>query len=131
MGSGLGKLEVLLVDDYKSIRDKLEKELRGLGLVVTTAGNGVEALGLLRSKRFDLLFTDIVMPEMDGFELCQEVRTAPGFQDIPIIVTSTHCDTEYVMKALRLGADDYVSKPVDYELLKQVVARVLAPTLPK
>ena len=130
MVSGLGNLEVLLVDDYKSIRDKLEKELRGLGLKVTTAGNGVEALGLLRSKRFDLLFTDIVMPEMDGFELCQEVRSSPGFQDIPIIVTSTHCDTDYVMKALRLGADDYVSKPVDFELLKQVVGRVLAPTLP-
>jgi two-component system alkaline phosphatase synthesis response regulator PhoP len=68
------------------------------------------------------------MPEMDGFELCQEVRKDPELVNTPIVVASTHHDARYVVQALRLGADDYIPKPVEPRLLRQVVERVLTPT---
>ncbi len=129
MDNGLAQLAVLLVDDYDSIRNKMAEDLRKLGLKVTTASNGLQAMGLLRDQAFDLLITDLVMPEMDGFELCEEVRKTPATQDLPVIVTSTHCDSLYIMKALRLGADDYISKPIELDLLARIIRRVRVPTL--
>jgi CheY-like chemotaxis protein len=129
MSSKKQSLRILLVDDYKSIRKKMAADLTTLGHQVTEAGNGVEALTTLRSGSFDLLITDLVMPEMDGFELCEEVRKTTAVQNIPIVVVSTHCDSRYVMKALRLGADDYITKPMDHELVERVIARALTPTL--
>lgn len=122
-------LKVLLADDYESIRKRLSEDLQRLGLAVSEAANGFEALSKLRSEPFDMLFTDLVMPEMDGFELCEEVRKIPQIQAIPIVVISTHCENEYILKALRLGADDYVSKPIDVDLLEKVIRRALTPTL--
>ncbi|MFH1075387.1 MAG: response regulator [Pseudomonadota bacterium] len=122
-------LKVLLADDYESIRKRLSHDLQRLGFKVVEASNGFEALTKLRSEKFDILFTDLVMPEMDGFELCEEVRKMPDIQAIPIVVVSTHCDNEYILKALRLGADDYVTKPIDAVLLEKVVRRAMIPTL--
>ncbi len=124
-------LRVLLADDYESIRKKISQDLERLGLTVTEATNGFEALSMLRNESFDMLFTDLVMPEMDGFELCEEVRKTPKIQAMPIVVISTHCENEYILKALRLGADDYVTKPIDVDLLEKVIKRALTPTLQK
>ena len=120
-------LTALVVDDYDSMRSRLAAALKALGVTVTETVNGVEAMNALKNSAFDLVITDIVMPEMDGFELCEEVRKTPGLLDLPVIVTSTHCDTHYIVKALRLGADDYLPKPLDANLLKRVLARVMTP----
>jgi CheY-like chemotaxis protein len=123
-------LKALVVDDYENTRKRLVNELVRLGLGVTEAANGLEALDILRGTPFDLIFTDIVMPEMDGFELCEEVRKTPEFRDIPIVVVSTHVDGNYIIKALRLGADDYLSKPIEAELVEKVIARITVPVAP-
>ena len=128
MGKTVEGLNVLVVDDYPSIRARLVETLKEMGCEITEAGNGVEAIESLRTKPFDLLFTDIVMPEMDGFELCEEVRKNPDLLNLPIVVVSTHYDSNYIIKALRLGADDYVPKPIEPDLVRKVVARVLTPT---
>ncbi len=125
MGDKYKGLRVLVVDDYESMRKPVVAILTELGVVVGEALNGLEALSMLRGGQYDVLLTDIVMPEMDGLELCEEVRKSPELLDLPIIVSSTHCDNNYIVKALRCGADDYVPKPVDSALLKRVLARVL------
>jgi CheY-like chemotaxis protein len=100
--------------------------LESLGLEVTEAIHGMDALRKLRESTFDAVFTDIVMPEMDGFELCEEIRKSDAWKDLPVIVTSTHCDAGYVVRALRLGADEYVPKPVNRELVARVLERLCA-----
>lgn len=123
-------LNALVVDDYESMRKKISKVLTSLGLSVVEAHNGVEAIKQLRDekgKKINVIFTDLIMPEMDGFELCLEIRKIPKFNDVPIVVTSTHVDATYVLKALRMGADDYIAKPVEVKLLKKVLTRVMTP----
>lgn len=118
-------LKVLVVDDYENMRKKLSQYLEKLGLEVTEASNGVEALNLLSKEKFSVMITDIVMPEMDGFELCEEVRKMADLRDLPVVITSTHCDSAYIIKALRLGADDYISKPIEPDVLEKVLRRIV------
>ena len=122
-------LQALLADDYEAVRRLLAEELRTLGFEVEEVSDGALALDRLRHGKFDILFTDIVMPELDGFELCEEVRKTPELQNLTIIVLSTHCDADYIMKAIRLGADDYIAKPIESQLLAKVIKRALVPTL--
>ncbi len=111
------------------MRRRLCAILERLDIRVTEANNGVEALKVLGSERFDAVFTDIVMPEMDGFELCEEIRKSSTLQDMPIVVISTHHDSNYIMKALRHGADDYIPKPVETAIVKKALNRILTPTI--
>lgn len=120
-------LRALVVDDYDNMRARLKVTLEQLGVATVEAANGYEALEQLRAAPVDLVLTDIVMPEMDGFELCEEVRHQPEWNNLPIVVVSTHYDTKYIVRALRLGADDYVPKPIDKDLVERVIARVMTP----
>ncbi|MEE8432648.1 MAG: response regulator [Candidatus Desulfatibia sp.] len=125
----LNNLKVLVVDDYQKMRQGLCATLKPLDLNISEASNGVEALKALRQDKFDVVFTDLVMPEMDGFELCEEIRKTPEWADMPIVVISTHYDSRYIVKALRQGADDYIPKPVEPETVKRVLDRILTPTI--
>jgi len=127
----LNNLKVLVVDDYEKMRQRICAILRQLSLNISEASNGVEALKILRKEKFDMVFTDIVMPEMDGFELCEEIRKTSDWVDMPVVVISTHYDSNYIVKALRHGADDYIPKPIDLETAEKVVHRVLTPTIPR
>jgi len=129
MKKQMSELRALVVDDYQTIREKMVAALKSNGIQTVEVENGLEALTKLAEEEFDIIFTDIVMPEMDGFELCEEVRRNPAYRHIPIIVNSTHCDTKYIIKAIRLGADDYVSKPIEIALVTQVVERVMTPIM--
>ena len=124
-------LTALVVDDYENIRLMLVNALKKLGVTVTEASNGIEALDILSKKQFDILFTDIVMPEMDGFELCEEVRKRSELRELPVVVVSTHCDSNYIVKALQLGADDYIAKPIEIDLVEKVISRITTELLPE
>lgn len=127
----LNNLKVLVVDDYEKMRQRICAILRQLSLNISEASNGVEALKILRKEKFDMVFTDIVMPEMDGFELCEEIRKTSDWVDMPVVIISTHYDSNYIVKALRHGADDYIPKPIDLETVEKVLHRVLTPTIPR
>ena len=86
--------------------------------------NGVEALEKLNSKPYDLIISDLVMAEMDGFELTETVKNNPRLRPIPVIILSTHADYKYIFRALRLGADDYLIKPPNIEMAQIVLSRV-------
>lgn len=121
-----GQLKALVVEDFQTMRKAVAASLNELNIEVTEASNGIEALEKLEHESVDLVFTDLVMPEMDGYELCEEIRRRPDIRSLPIIVISTHRDSDYVIKALRVGADDYLTKPFTPNLAKRVVERAMS-----
>ncbi|MBF0529750.1 MAG: response regulator [Deltaproteobacteria bacterium] len=122
--SWVGKT-VLVVDDYRSIRKSIRELLQGMGVVCIEAENGLQALEILRGSLPDVIISDLVMPEMDGFELTEAIKSSLAWRLIPVIIISTHTDSRYIFKALRLGADDYLTKPASKEMLEIVLNRVV------
>lgn len=102
------KEKVLVVDDEVSIRRILETRLSMIGYLVITACDGEEALSLFRREIPDLVILDVMMPKLDGYGVCQEIRKT---SDIPIIMLTALGDVADRITGLELGADDYVIKP--------------------
>ena len=109
---------VLIVEDNRVNRLLLARNVEQLGLVVATAENGRLALELLRREPFDLLLLDIAMPEMDGYEVLQQMLADVQLRDLPVIVTSSVEGLDSVVRCIALGAEDYLHKPVNPVLLK-------------
>ena len=114
----------LVVDDYPTIRKSLRELAQDLGLECLEAQNGLQAQELLKQKPVDLVLTDLVMPEMDGFELTESIKSSPDLRNIPVVIVSTHADSRYIIKGLKLGADDYLAKPVRRDGLMTVLNRL-------
>jgi two-component system response regulator MtrA len=111
---------VLLVEDDPSIREITSLGLRGAGLEVDTAATGREALDRFRAHPYDLIVLDLMLPELDGLEVCRAIRRESR---VPILMLSARSDTVDVVVGLELGADDYVTKPFEMPVL---VARIRA-----
>jgi len=112
---------ILIVDDVPKNLQLMGKILRDRGYEIAMATNGKEALETLKDIHPDLILLDIMMPEMDGYETCKIIKANKDFQDIPIIFLTGRSDTDDVVKGLKLGAIDYVSKPFNTsELLLRV-----------
>ena len=99
---------VLFVEDDRSIREVTALELRQAGFRVTACGDGREGLDAFAQQQFDLVLLDVMLPGLDGFEVCREIRRS---HRTPIIMLTARNDTIDVVVGLELGADDYVSKP--------------------
>lgn len=115
---------VLVVDDYLAVRKTIKELVQSLGMVATEAENGLKAQEFLKQKPVDLVITDLVMPEMDGFELTEAIKNDPAWRKIPVVIISTHADSKYIFRALRLGADDYLTKPPTAEMVNTVLTRI-------
>ena len=111
---------VLLVEDDPSIREVATLGLTNAGFRVTTASDGREALVQFRNAPFDLVVLDVMLPALDGLEVCREIRRESG---VPIVILSAKSDTVDVVVGLELGADDYVTKPFE---MPELVARARA-----
>jgi CheY-like chemotaxis protein len=116
--------EVLVVDDYLAVRKTIKELTNSMGLITTEAENGLKAQELLKARKFDLVITDLVMPEMDGFELTEAIKSDPALRSTPVIIISTHADSKYIFRALRLGADDYLIKPPTAAMISTVLTRM-------
>jgi len=114
------KIRILVADDELSIIKFLRATLEARGYEVLTAINGVEALQKVGMELPDLVILDIMMPEMDGFGVCQRFRE---WSQIPVIMLSARSDEKDKVKCLSIGADDYLTKPFGIE---ELVARVNA-----
>jgi two-component system, OmpR family, KDP operon response regulator KdpE len=120
MSTSNGKANVLVVDDEPQITRVLRTTLTGHGYLVRTAGDGDEALEVMRSWQPDVVITDLAMPNMAGLELCTRIRMK---SQVPIIVLSVRGEEKTKVEALDAGADDYVTKPFNmHELLARVRA---------
>src|SRR5438093_1317490 len=114
---------VLVVDDNEADRAVLSRRLRRQGHTVSLAENGRQALEKLRARGFDLVLLDIVMPEMDGFEVLRRLKADAATQNIPVIMLSAMDEMDAVVRCIEMGADDYLPKPFPPTLL---TARVRA-----
>ena len=99
---------ILVVDDEEMIRKLISKYAVYEGHTITEAADGMEAIRLCREEKFDLMIIDIMMPELDGFSACREIRK---FSDIPIIMLSARGEEYDKINGFELGIDDYVVKP--------------------
>jgi DNA-binding response OmpR family regulator len=113
-------IQVLVVDDEKMIRNLLKISLQKMGYEVTAAADGVEALQRFETGSFHLVLLDILMPGIDGFGVCAELRKQ---SDVPIVMLTALNRPDDVVRALELGADNYITKPFTF---KEVEARIRA-----
>jgi two-component system response regulator MtrA len=111
---------VLVVEDDASIREATALGLTRAGFRVTTTGDGRDGLMRARNDPFDALVLDVMLPSLDGFEVCRELRKTSR---IPIVMLTARTDTTDVVVGLELGADDYVTKPFE---IPELVARLRA-----
>jgi class 3 adenylate cyclase len=109
---------LLVADDNKVNRLLLMRSLELQGHRVAAASNGRQALEMLQAEPFDLLLLDIEMPELDGFQLLEQLRRDGTLRDVPVIVTSSLEGIAQVVRCIELGADDFLHKPVNPVLLK-------------
>ncbi len=109
---------LLVVDDNKVNRLLLGRSLEQQGHTVEMAENGRQALELMHGKPFDLVLLDIEMPEMNGYQVLEKASTDLKLRDIPIIITSALEELDSVVKCIEMGAEDYLTKPVNPILLK-------------
>ena len=116
---------LLLVDDNKVNRLLLARTLELAGHRVSAAENGRVALAMLRKDAYDLLLLDIEMPEMDGFQVLDQVRGDLALRDVPVVVTSSLEGVDNIVRCIELGAEDYLTKPVNAVLLKARVGASL------
>ncbi|MEA2828155.1 MAG: hypothetical protein QOG43_2594 [Actinomycetota bacterium] len=117
---------VLVVDDESLNRLLLTRSLEQEGLRVQSASNGLEALDMLRSRPFDLVLLDIVMPLADGFDVLAAMKADPTLTHVPVIVISAVDDMESVVRGIEMGAEDYLPKPFDRSLLRARINAGLA-----
>lgn len=117
---------VLIVDDSALMRQLITLAMRKTvgNVFISEAANGREALDRLRARRFDLVLTDMQMPEMDGRQLIEEVRQHLGSK-LPIIVITTKGEEHDRQSGLASGADGYLTKPVNPRELREIVSRFL------
>lgn len=120
--------KVLLVDDEKRMLDLVSLYLKPHRYLCKKALGAHEALAYLEKEVFDIILLDIMMPDMDGWELCREIRK---FSDVPIIMLTAREQQEDIIKGLNLGADDYITKPFNEEELLARMKALLRRRTPK
>jgi len=110
--------KILVVDDNRMNRITLSRSVEQQGHVVSLAEDGQQALELLRSEEFDVVLLDIIMPEMDGYQVLERVKSDPETRDIPVIVISALDEIDSAVRCIEIGAEDYLPKPFNPVLLR-------------
>jgi diguanylate cyclase (GGDEF)-like protein len=109
--------QILVADDEPDILNIVEVNLRTVGYEVVSANDGKQALGLVQERKPDLILLDVMMPKMDGLEVCERLREDRKTADIPIIMLSAKSRAAEQVEGLSAGADDYITKPFDPRVL--------------
>jgi two-component system, OmpR family, response regulator len=120
--------ELLVVDDEQFLREAVATLLSSLGFTVTSAGTGTEALRLARTRPFDLLILDVMLPDVDGFEIVQRLRGDRN--QVPVIFLTAKDTREDKVAGLTMGGDDYITKPFHLDELTARLRTVLRRTRP-
>ena len=115
-----GAQKLLIIDDDTKLNELLKSLLENYGFEVTSASNPFSGLNLLKNNNFNLVLLDVMMPEIDGFELLKKIRE---FSEIPVIMLTARGEVSSRIVGLELGADDYIPKPFD---IGELVARIKA-----
>lgn len=115
---------ILIVEDDIELRSYIREELLDDAKKVFVAGNGVEAIERLNRENIDIIVSDVMMPEMDGFALCRYVKTTVAISHIPVILLTARTDENSRLLGYKNGADDYITKPFDINFLKKAICNL-------
>tara|TARA_B100001559_G_scaffold312361_1_gene309994 strand:- start:639 stop:1313 length:675 start_codon:yes stop_codon:yes gene_type:complete len=117
--------KILLVDDEEDILEFLSYNLKKEGFKINTANNGISALKKLEKSKPDLIILDVMMPEMDGIEVCEKIREQDKFDDVLILFLTARSEEYSELAGFSAGADDYITKPIKPKLLVSRVNAIL------
>ncbi|MDE5077765.1 MAG: response regulator [Trichodesmium sp. St16_bin4-tuft] len=109
---------LLVVDDNQFNRDLLARRVQRQGHMISSASDGFQALEMMRNNSFDLVLLDIMMPQMNGYQVLEALKADPALRHIPVIMISAVDDIDSIVRCIELGAEDYLSKPFNPILLK-------------
>ena len=125
-----GSYTILLADDNSDFLDFLSACL-ATNYNVLKASNGKEALEMLKTENADIVISDVMMPAMNGLELCSAIKADPRTRHIPVILLTAKASEEYQLEGLNTGADDYITKPFNMEILKLRISKLIENNLKK
>ena len=128
-GRGAGLPTILLVEDTEDNRQMMKKLLEMSGYVVLEATNGEEAVQTTSAEKPELILMDLSLPVIDGLAATRLIRNLPNGKDLPIIAVSAHDTADFHADALAAGCDAYITKPINYPELEEIVERLM--TAPK
>jgi DNA-binding response OmpR family regulator len=120
--------KILIVDDQTMMLKLMSHPLEQVGFTVITALTGVEALQKIQSEQPDLVILDVMLPDMNGIDVCRRIRQVLHLTDLPIIILSGQTELSAKIQGLEAGADEYVTKPVDPKEMAVRVRSLLART---
>jgi signal transduction histidine kinase len=126
MNNENSQLKILIVEDSPTQAEELKYMLEKKGYLVTAAANGGKALELLKSETPHIIVSDIIMPEMDGYDFCKRVRADKKFKDIPVILVTSLSDPTDVIRGLEAGANNFITKPYDAKYLVSRIQYLIA-----
>ena len=115
-------LDILFVDDDQQILDLVKSYLLCRGLEVTTLNDGLKALETLKKKNFDIVFSDLIMPEIDGLALLKAIKQLSP--ETEVIIVTGYASVESAIEALKLGVYDYLQKPITFQRLQILIDRI-------
>lgn len=118
---------VLIVEDFDDSRFMLRLKLELSNYKVLEAANGWEAVEVARRERPSLVLMDLCMPVLDGFAATRQMREQPSLHDVPIVAVTAHGTSEYRNKAAAAGCNEFLTKPLNFERLKEVMIGLLKP----
>jgi signal transduction histidine kinase len=119
------ELEILIVEDSPTQAERLRRLIQSSGYHARVAGNGKLALAAIRERKPHLVLSDIVMPEMDGYELCRAVKADPALRDIPVILVTSLTDPKDIIRGIECGADNFIRKPYAEDYLLNRIGQML------
>ena len=117
---------VLIVEDHPDTQSAVAEVLEDLGWDVAVASDGDLALHIMRDRRPDVVYLDLNLPHISGYEVCEEMRTDPALRNIPVVMTSARVTVDVRANSLEAGADVYVAKPYDVDHLVSLMEDLLA-----
>jgi CheY-like chemotaxis protein len=121
-----GPSSLLIVDEEEAVRDALSRRLERRGFRVTTCPDGHRALEVVRERPFDLVLLDVMMPGLDGFQVLEALRSRFSIAELPVIMVTAKHESEEIVRALDLGANDFISKPIDFPVALARIQNQLA-----
>jgi two-component system cell cycle response regulator len=120
-----GEMGILVVDDSPTQAIHLREILVANGHRATLACGGLEALALLRECRPEIVISDVVMPDMDGYELCRAIRSEARLHDVPVVLLTSLSEPQHIIRGLECGADNFLLKPYDETALLSHIQYIL------